>query len=261
MLHKASSHPKHLFRGIVKGQLIRYQRICTLNQDETQARMELFRALRERGYSRGMLRRIQREVQVRKPTPRQQLQPRVLPLVIGHSATNQKLASKIRKNFVDSTLRQDVVERSRMVVAFTRGKNLADLLVHSKFTNRKQHKIQGRRALVRSGQTRVHRVEGGSKIRKNGIYLIFCKKCGIKYVGETGGKIRDRLTNHTWNIKTGKGKRTLVIQHFRKHGLKNFGTKVLQTNRDWDLQTRRRRERFWMRRLLTMHPKGLNARY
>ncbi|KAI7790206.1 hypothetical protein IRJ41_018224 [Triplophysa rosa] len=171
-----ATYHKHIFRGIIKGQLTRYQRICTQTQDEIQARTELFRALKQRCYSRGMLRKVQREVQTRKPVHGQQFQPRLLPLVIRHSATNQNLASKIRKKIIDSTLGQDLGERSRMVVAYTRGKNLGDLLVHSKFTNKQQHKIQGRRALVRSGQTRVYSVEGGSKIRKNGIYLIFCKK-------------------------------------------------------------------------------------
>lgn len=61
LLHKASHHPKHIFRGIVKVQLIRYKHICIQTQDEKTARMELF--LIQRGYSRGILRKIQREVE------------------------------------------------------------------------------------------------------------------------------------------------------------------------------------------------------
>lgn len=56
LLHKSSFHPKHTFRGIVKSQLLRFDRICTLQADFKEAVKILFTALISRGYSRFFLR-------------------------------------------------------------------------------------------------------------------------------------------------------------------------------------------------------------
>ncbi len=57
LLHKHSFHPKHTFKGIVKSQLLRFHRICTEHSCFMEATRILFRALRNRGYSRSFLRR------------------------------------------------------------------------------------------------------------------------------------------------------------------------------------------------------------
>lgn len=58
LLHKNSFHPKHTFKGIVKSQLMRFERICTRPEDVEIATKTLFRALIPRGYSRSFLRSI-----------------------------------------------------------------------------------------------------------------------------------------------------------------------------------------------------------
>lgn len=62
LLHKSSYHPKHTFKGIVKSQLIRFHRICTLEQDVEKATRILFKALQTRGYARRFLRGIKSQV-------------------------------------------------------------------------------------------------------------------------------------------------------------------------------------------------------
>lgn len=46
LLHKASYHPTHTFRGIAKSQILRFQRICTFPDDVEEATSILFRTLR-----------------------------------------------------------------------------------------------------------------------------------------------------------------------------------------------------------------------
>jgi hypothetical protein len=58
LLHKSSFHPKHTFRGILKSQIIRFDRISSRNEDFQRATNTLFRALRTRGYSKRFLRQI-----------------------------------------------------------------------------------------------------------------------------------------------------------------------------------------------------------
>ena len=59
LLDKHSFHPKHIFKGIVKSQLIRYMRICNNMSDFHDATSKLFKVLRERRhYSTRFLRKI-----------------------------------------------------------------------------------------------------------------------------------------------------------------------------------------------------------
>ena len=58
LLHKQSFHPKHTFSGILKSQIIRYDRICSDPQDLENACDILFKSLRERGYNKRYLRSI-----------------------------------------------------------------------------------------------------------------------------------------------------------------------------------------------------------
>ena len=62
LLDKKSYHPRHIFKSIVKSQLIRYRRICNNISDFHEATSILFNVLRERRhYSSRYLRRIKSE--------------------------------------------------------------------------------------------------------------------------------------------------------------------------------------------------------
>lgn len=51
LLHKASYHPKHTFRGIVKSQIIRFHTTSSREEDLQNSITVLFQSLRHRGYS------------------------------------------------------------------------------------------------------------------------------------------------------------------------------------------------------------------
>lgn len=74
-------------------------------------------------------------------------------------------------------------------------------------------------------------------------------------MGETGGKIGDRLYSHRWNIRKGILGKGHVVAHFRRHGLKNLISRGIEHNEGWTIQARRKRERFWIRGLGTTYPK------
>lgn len=65
LLYKSSFHPKHTFRGLIKSQLIRFNRICTRQEDFMTAVQILFRALKKRGYCRSFLRNCFKTFRVR----------------------------------------------------------------------------------------------------------------------------------------------------------------------------------------------------
>lgn len=67
LLHGSSFHPKHIFKGLMKSQLLRFHRICTHRRDFLEATRTLFRALSTRGYSRSFRRQALREFLETKP--------------------------------------------------------------------------------------------------------------------------------------------------------------------------------------------------
>ena len=62
LLHKIFYHPPHTFSGIIKSQILRYQRICNNQRDIDDACRRLFNALKPRGYSYRFLRTIKNKV-------------------------------------------------------------------------------------------------------------------------------------------------------------------------------------------------------
>jgi len=62
LLHKSSFHPKHVFSGLVKSQLIRFARICVHRRDFDEACHTLFTSLKNRYYSNRFLRHIKNSI-------------------------------------------------------------------------------------------------------------------------------------------------------------------------------------------------------
>ena len=87
------------------------------------------------------------------------------------------------------------------------------------------------------------------------IYLIVCKRCSIRYVGETSRSLRSRISEHVYNIL--RSIPTSVSQHFNSScSLADFSFTALE--RSTNTTRRRKKETRWMRRLNTLAPRGLN---
>lgn len=61
LLHKQSYHPKHTFSGILKSQILRFDRICSSPRDLETTCNILFQSLRNRGYNKRYLRAIKNQ--------------------------------------------------------------------------------------------------------------------------------------------------------------------------------------------------------
>jgi len=93
---------------------------------------------------------------------------------------------------------------------------------------------------------------------KDLIYLIICSKCKKKYVGETTRKLKDRLNNHTSDIRLKKN--TTISIHFNSylhtlHHLQIISIQLLSSNQHTQ---RHEIEKYWINRLHTFYPYGLN---
>ncbi|MGL5119184.1 MAG: GIY-YIG nuclease family protein [Plesiomonas shigelloides] len=264
LLHRASHHPKHTFRGIVKGQLIRFNRICSQKTEEDVARQTLFRALRKRGYSRSFLRSIAKEDLSRtKNVDDPEEEKRILPLVLEYSRSNMGVAREIRENFTSISTNTWFGEGFRMLAAYKRGRNLRDWLVSSRMESGVKRSKEYRKKYIRTGEQVVCK-EIGKPVPlniKNCIYLIRCRKCGKRYVGETRNSIRTRMSAHRYNINHKVQVKGHITRHFIEHGVKNVWVTGLEHNHTWSKRDRLKKEWAWIKQLNTLFPRGLNISY
>lgn len=214
LLHKASFHPKHTFSSIIKSQVIRFFRNCTLRNDFEDACSILFRALRMRNYGKRMLRSIK-------------------------STTIAQLTGSFIKQLGSA---KKCIGR----VCYT-----CDSL---KCSTTFRSNVKGNHYQIQSN------LNCGSS---NIIYLVECDLCGMQYVGETQRTLRNRINQHRSAIRTGK--RSIIALHFQTpgHSFENFKvTPIEQLHNDDDLMTatklRRLREQYWISKLDTAFPNGLN---
>lgn len=264
LLHKDSFHPKHTFRGIVKSQLLRFKRICTRDEDFREAVRVLFTALQLRGYSRTFLRRCFKTFQVDRKKDRGDL----IPLITTFSSNSIFFNTKFKNNFEALLGQTDIIPRSSVISAYKRNKNLLDLLVQAKLPSLRLEKPQMLEAqfvrlrFVKSTQEKtVFKIKQEFSTRtKNCVYLIFCFKCGKKYVGETGNNLSTRMTRHRYCIRHKKEVDTPLVTHFLQHGVASVRMAGLEKNVTWTDVERKKRERYWIYSLGTREPFGLNSR-
>ena len=94
---------------------------------------------------------------------------------------------------------------------------------------------------------------------KNIIYILFCDKCNhTQYVGQTQQTLKLRFNQHFSNIRKNTG--TLVTHHFNKqhHSLFNLKCMPIEQVHTDNTDTRLNRERFWITKLRTLSPRGMN---
>ena len=92
------------------------------------------------------------------------------------------------------------------------------------------------------------------------IYVLFCNACKqSQYVGQTSGPLRQRFYLHRSDINRERG--SLVTKHFNSPGHSLQDMRVIGIERVYghDLEDRLRREGYWMKKLRTITPEGLNT--
>lgn len=264
LLHRQSFHPKHTFRGIVKSQLLRFKRICTRPEDFMEAVKVLFKALRQRGYSRSSLRHSLRTFQDGGRPPRGDL----IPLITTFSSNSRLINRRLKNNFEMVLGNTGLIPNSSVISAYRRNKNLSDFLVRAKLPSlqRNNKPLVLQPQFVRLKFAKNLREKTFFRIKqefnthtKNCVYLIFCSRCGVKYVGETQNMLSTRMFQHRYNIRNHKEVDTPLVSHFLTHGLAALRIAGLQKNANWTDWERKKKERLWIYLLGTREPWGLNS--
>ena len=95
----------------------------------------------------------------------------------------------------------------------------------------------------------------------NVVYLITCTKCGKQYVGETGDHVNQRMNGYQDDWKHKRFERSPVAEQFcspEPDFLNHAMLCCLDHNPGWTDRTRKARESYWIRRLNTLRPYGIN---
>ena len=294
LLHKASYHPKHTFKGIIKSQLLRFKRLSSTFTDYDNTCKILFESLTKRNYSKSFLRKMKRDIWALSDDPltsdrsARDQESEELPIVIPYSDLGHCL-SKNWKNIIKNNTK---FQKYRLITAFSNSPNLRRKLVRSSLTalsNDTNNTNNEDRQILESRNVGMHhcnskkcracnfivcndnfqsftnrrnfRIKNILTCKSNNvIYLITCKKCSLQYVGQTGRALADRINDHLSNIRTKKS--TPIALHFNlpNHSTRDFAITAIEKIPDVNnaLNLRLLKEMTWQNLLQTAFPLGIN---
>ena len=161
--------------------------------------------------------------------------------------------------------KRSLLSSHRVLSAYKRNPNLRDALVSSKLKGlptRRTRNVEApfKRLHSITAYRRAYRTASrASPQSSNCVYLLRCRVCGHRYVGETGRRVIIRWREHRRNADLGHTN-TPLLRHCRLHGFHRLVLSVLEHNPTWNAAARRRRERLWITRLRSLAPLGLNER-
>jgi hypothetical protein len=288
-LHSSSSHPRHTVNNIPYSLFIRLRRLCSTPEAFNTRCQELTSQLRTRGYSKKIISEAMKKAESipRSESLKYKSQKRNnrVPFVITHNPVNPPLRTWLHEQHDVMTrdsdrMRQAVPEPP--IIGERNSWSLKKILMPSCLPEEKDRRPPGvqKCTATRCTMCTKHLVEGttftshqtGETFQyrhpltcssANVIYVLWCDLCwNTQYVGETMTPLKKRFYQHYQDIRTNKG--TLVTRHFNLpgHGLDNLRVvpveKVLCAPEN---HTRRlQRETFWMNKMRTIYPLGLNTK-
>lgn len=279
LLNFNSYHPPHTFKSIIKSQIIRFQRLSSLQKDfETTCKI-LFASIKHYGYSYHFFSKIKRQIKFQSDNNKilNNTNNKLLPIIIDYSP----FASNLTKKYKNTLKQFPLTQSLRPIISFTNHPQLGKFIVSTKFNSTFPNPTIGsfrgcgnskcNTCKIHSHDTCTFKSTSNNKQftildnmscnSSNLIYLITCRKCHIQYVGETGRALRDRLTDHRSAIKLKK--KTPIGYHFNNnlHSVLDLCiTPIELIKNDVGNDTfRKHKENFWQNKLGTKFPRGLNG--
>ena len=206
----------------------------------------------------------------------------VLPFVMTYHLELPKVRDVVDKHWsiIESSDHLSTVFPQKPIMAFRRPKSLRDHLVWARLKpdpiddeplgeckpcgrSRCQtcKMITPSQTATSSSGARV-KLKGDTNCRThNVVYLISCGKCGKQYVGETKGPLNIRMNGHRDDWRHKRFERSPVGEHFCSSGhdfISHASVCCLESNPGWTDNARKSHESYWIRRLNTLNPSGIN---
>ena len=294
----SSEHPRHLLRGIPYSQFLRVRRICSNTLDFRQNSLMLATHFIRRGYPYKLISEalnraeaqdcpalISKNAPGNTPTkkPKNDLS---FYLVVTHNPSNPPISEIVRKNWslVEKSKTTRFLSEAKLIFGTRRNRNLSDHLVRASTNTTQTNRIPPICNRTKScrycpklhttgvliSTTNGRKFQSMKKITcqsSNLIYVITCNICGIQYVGQTKNRILTRFQGHIHDIIHNND--TTVARHFNNclpnkplliSGMDITVISFIPTHPDSRdaKQHRDREEKWWMHRLQSITPLGLN---
>ena len=278
----SSCHPLHTFKSIPYSLALRLVRICSQPRDLEKRFTELAQMLKSRDYNTNVVnaaiekaRNVGRQEALKKMEKKEN---DIITLAITYHPALPAVSNILTKHWKTLTRDQkmrDIFPKPPMV-AYRQPKNLKKQLVHAKVqgTTRPQRIIPGMKRCKKSCKicsyitqtketisTQTNEkfpITGDFSCQTAGVvYLITCLKCNLQYVGQSKRKFKDRIANHLYYIDQ---KREATGKHFTSpgHAKSDLRCHIIEKVSPSTPHFLIEREDFWIRKLVTKHPDGLN---
>ena len=284
-LHRQSCHPLHCVMNIPYSQMLRLRRLCS-NEEVFEKRIdEMSNQFKARGYSHTCITKAADRARRQQRTAALRYKPKSntnrVPFIITHNPMNPPLRQILQKEH--STLHKSETMKLAMpqvpIIGERNCKSIRDILMPSVLprhilSTAGTHKCLKGCVLCRehfiectsftSDQTNeIFHIRDSMNCKSDGvIYLLFCIKCKCnQYVGETKQTLTARVAGHRSDINTRSVRKCPhVVTHFNSagHSLQDMRIFPIEQMRNSDSNTRKMREKFWISKLRTIHPHGLN---
>ena len=291
-LFYTSCHPNSCKKGIPFGQALRLRRICSQDTLFEKRAKELTSYLVERGYDERFVtkevdraRRIPRADTLKEKSKRQSNR---VPFVITYHPGLPNIGELLHRfhPVLQTSQRLASAVKEVPMVAYRRPRCLKDFLVRAECRTEYQQTVN--KGCFKCGRTNCmicdYLVEGNrfsSFTTKQNffinhhlncnsssvVYLIFCKRCGLQYIGSTITKFRQRFNNHKSRMTKHSRKSSsswlrddVIYQHYSLEGhcgLTDVGVMLIDYGSSEEIL--REKEARWAYRLDTFSPHGLNV--
>lgn len=277
-----SCHPSHVCKNIPYSLALRLVRICSDHQNLLQRLNELKKMLISRQYNENIINSaIQRALSITRQDALKKvvkLKNERVTLAITYHPKLPSVSSIIHKHWKTMTKdpKMTLIFPKPPMVAFKQPPNLKKMLCHAKLPQNSTSKRQltGMKKCHQDGCPTcpyiLHSKEVQSSITKEKIllkglfsclttgviYIITCTKCNKQYVGQTGRQLNDRIKNHLYDIC--KKNPTSTGEHFNHHSHFDMKVQVIEKVIPNLPQFRLEREDYWIKKMATKTPQGLN---
>ena len=278
-LMPSSCHPPHTFKGVPKGLATRIRRICSSPTSFREQGHILKVHLTNRGYNPS---KVQCAIDEMSQQDRQELlQYNVkphndrVPMVTTYHPALRDLNGILRKHLpiLHANKRLADVFKDPPMASFRRPRNLKDMVVRTRLDNPLPNggfktcsnlrcqlcQYSSDTETFSSPVTgRSYRILGNFTCKTNNcVYLINCDVCQKQYVGETTD-LRKRVNNHRSSIRTKKDLPVAIHFNSSNHRWEDMTILVIDNDPTWSDAERKKKEKFWMHRLKSFEPQGIN---
>ena len=296
-LHSKSEHPYSLKKSIAYSQVLRIKRICSTRNEFEKHSSNLLQQLKKKGYHHDTLKeqiekaREQERTLLLNKNPEEVKQS--IPISITYNRTLPKIKLIVDKHWHVLQVNPELKEifQSSPIIAFHKNKNLKQIIgsntiEHNKKLIRSNNKVNGKSSPCLSNTRTLccKQVVSTTSFKSNQtnrvfkifhiidckstflIYLLECNICNIQYVDKSETTFNIRLNNHRKDVKDPNALPadkhfTLPGHDFNKNAKFTLIEKLTNTNKVATETLRERlkhRENFWIIKLRTLTPNGLN---